>query len=120
MKKIGLAICFLLAQIFLPCAFADEIIDSNGTIVPCRIETVSGGLIEYKKDGNLYCFQREKDSPVFNDYIDVRDKLYKRHSIERYTGKIILKDSEGVRIRNQNGDMAIPWYRVKFVGIYKP
>lgn len=121
MKKIIL-VCFLfLAQIlFNSPAFADEIIDANGTITPCKVETVAGGLVEYRKAGNLYSFQRQKDEPVFNDYVDVRDKLFKKECIIRYSGKIIVKDSEGLKIRNESGDMAIPWYRVKFVGVYKP
>lgn len=118
MKKIILAFCFLLMlQSF---ALADEIIDSNGNIIPCKVITVADGLVEYKKDGNLYCFAREINSPVFNDYVDVRVKLLKKESVTRYSGKIILKDLENVRLRNENGDMDIPFYRVKFIGIFKP
>ena len=117
MKKIILAICFLLAaQSFV---FADEIIDSKGVVIPCKIETVYDGFIEYKKDGNLYFFTREKTSPVFNDYVDVRLKLFKKESVTRYSGKVIVKDMWNVIIRNENGDINIPWYRAKSVGIYK-
>lgn len=104
-------------------AFADEIIDSKGTITPCKIETVAGGLIEYKKEGNLYSFQREKNSLVFNDYVDVRVKVdlkNKEIPFTRYSGEIISKDFDGLILRNENGDTHIPWYRVKFVGVYKP
>ena len=118
MKKIILAVCFLLAmQSF---AFADEIIDAQGIIIPCRIETVSDGFVEYKKDGNLYTFTREEASPVFNDYVDVKLKLFKKDSVSRYSGKVIIKDSWSIVIRNKSGDMDVPWYRIKFVGIYKP
>lgn len=118
MKKVILAFCFLfMLQSFV---FADEIIDSNGNIIPCKVITVADGLVEYKKDGNLYCFAREINSPVFNDYVDVRVKLLKKESVTRYSGKIILKDLENVRLRNENGDMDIPFYRVKFIGIFKP
>lgn len=119
MKKI-LTACFLflMVQSF---AFADEIIDSKGNITPCKIITVSDGLIEYKKDGNLYSFTRSQDSLIFNDYVDVRTELFRRNPvITRYSGKVIIKDLENVRLRNENGDMDIPFYRVKFVGIYRP
>lgn len=118
MKKIIL-VCFLvlMAQNFV---FADEVIDAKGKVIPCRIVTVVDDLVEYKKDGNLYSFTRPKESLVFNDYVDVRVKLYKKHSIERYFGKVIIKDLENVRLRTENGDMNIPWYRVKFVGVFKP
>jgi len=122
MKKIIL-VCFLfmLAQFLVQIpVLADEIIDSSGNIVPCKIETIMGGLVEYKKDGSMHYFEREKDQPIFNDYVDVRDKLFKNEVITRYTGKILAKDFDGLRIRNENGDMDIPWYRVKFVGVYKP
>lgn len=99
---------------------ADEILDSKGNIAPCKIETVMDGLIQYKKDGSLYSFQRSKDQPIFNDYVDVRVNLFKKESDIRYTGKIIAKDSDITRIRNENVDMEIPWYRVKFIGVYKP
>lgn len=118
MKKIILAVCFLfMAQSFV---FADEIIDDKGNVIPCKIVTVADGLIEYKKDGNLYSFARAEDSLIFNDYVDVKTKLFKDEVITRYSGKVIVKDVESVRLRNENGDMDIPFYRVKSVGIYKP
>jgi len=118
MKKI-IAVLFILA-LAQTSVFADEIVDAKGVIIPCKIETVSGGLIQYKKDGNLYSFQREKDSLVFNDYVDVSLKLLKKDSVTRYSGQVIARDFDGVIIRNENGDMTIPWYRVKFIGVYKP
>lgn len=118
MKKILLTIClFLITPVLV---FADEIIDSKGVITPCRIITVADGLIEYKKDGNMYTFKREKDSLIFNDYVDVREKIFKREKPVRYTGKVIFKDLENVILRNENGDIDIPWYKIKFIGIYKP
>lgn len=120
MKKIFLAICFLflMAQSFV---FADEIVDSKGNVTPCKIVTVSDGFVEYNKDGNLYSFVRSKDLLIFNDYVDVRIELLKKNPIiTRYSGKVIVKDLESVRLRNENGDMDIPFYRVKSVGIYKP
>lgn len=126
MKKIIFAICFLFigllgAQIFAQsAAFADEIIDAQGNIIPCKIETVEDGFIEYYKDGNLHTFTREENSPVFNDYVDVRVKLLKKDSVIRHSGKILVKDMWSVIMQNENGQMDIPWYRVKFVGVYKP
>lgn len=118
MKKIFLTcFLFLMAQSFV---FADEIIDAKGKIIPCHIVTVVDDLVEYKKDGNLYSFTRPNESLVFNDYVDVRVKLYQKRSIERYFGKVIVKDWENVRLRTENGDMNIPFYRVKFVGVFKP
>lgn len=118
MKKFFL-ICFLflMAQGLV---FADEIIDARGRVIPCKVITVEDDLVEYKKDGNLYSFMRPDESPIFNDYVDVRVKLYKKHSVTRYFGKIIVKDLENVKIRTENGDMDIPFYRVKFVGVFKP
>ncbi|MDD3435804.1 MAG: hypothetical protein PHC64_01480 [Candidatus Gastranaerophilales bacterium] len=117
MKKIILAgLLFFMAQSLV---VADEIIDSKGNITPCKVVTVMNGLIEYKKDGSLYNFEREKDSLIYNDYVDVRDKFFKNAKITRYTGKIVVKDVENVILRNENGDVNIPWYRVKFIGIYK-
>lgn len=119
MKKIILTLlCLIISGQTL--VFADEIIDSKGNVIPCKIETIIEGLIEYYKGGNLYTFQREKDLLIFNDYVDVRTNLCKKNSITRMFGKIILKDSTCIRLRNENGDITIPWYRVKFVGIYKP
>lgn len=118
MKKI--LITSLIFFAFQSIVLADEIIDSKGQIIPCKIETVMDGFIEYKKDGSINYFAREKYQPIFNDYVDVRTKLNKKDSIQRYSGKIIVKDFGGVRIRNEHGDINIPWYRVKFIGIYKP
>lgn len=126
MKKIIL-VCFLVvmakfmsATLAPSSAFADEVVDSKGVIIPCKIETVCDGLIEYKKDGCLYNFTREKDCLVFNDYVDVRVNMLKKNNITRYNGKIIAKDLWAVKIRNDNGDIEIPWYKIKFIGIYKP
>lgn len=122
MKKIFLVgFAILMVQFFVKLsAFADEIIDSKGVVIPCKIETVEAGFVEYKKDGNLYNFKREKDSAVYNDYVDVRVKLLKRHSVERMFGKVIVKDMWSVILENDNGQIDIPFYKVKFVGVYKP
>lgn len=122
MKKI-LVFCglFLLVQLFTNVkAFADEIIDAKGVIIPCRIETIEADFVEYKKDGNLCTFTREQNSLVFNDYIDVRNQLYKRDSINRISGKIIIKDMWGATMETENGQIDIPFYRIKHVGVYKP
>lgn len=122
MKKIIL-VCLiaLFVQVFVKtCVSADEILDSKGNITPCKIETVVGGFIEYHKDGKLCKLVRSEDNLVYNDYVDVRDCLYKRDSVKRYTGKIITRDMWGVRLRDDNGDTDIPFYKVKFIGIYKP
>jgi len=118
MKKIIL-ICFLFLMV-QNLVFADEIIDAKGKVIPCKIVTVIDDFVEYKKDGNLYSFSRPNESLVFNDYVDVRVNLFKKRSIERYFGKIIIKDWENVRIRTENGDIDIPIYKVKFVGIFRP
>ena len=101
--------------------FADEIVDSKGVITPCKIITVSDGFVEYEQNGCLNTFCRNIDQPVFNDYVDVRTKLFAKHeTITRYCGTLVMKDFGGVTIRTTNGIMNIPWYRVKFVGVYKP
>lgn len=117
MKKLVLLISLiLLAQTF---AFADEIIDSKGVVTPCKVVTVCEGLVEYEKDGCLYFFKRDLNQPVFNDYIDVITNLSKPvTSVKRYSGNIIFRDFGGVRIKTIEGDTQIPWYKVKFVGIY--
>ena len=122
MKKIILSICFLLMIQFLinSCAIADEIIDSQGNIIPCKIETVGDGFVEYHKNGRLCSFAREENSPVFNDYVDVRNSLLKKDSIQRIPGKIIVKDMWGVIVQTDNERINIPFFRVKFVGVYKP
>lgn len=126
MKKIIL-VCFLflMAQVWVkPLAFnkayADEIIDSKGNIIPCKIETVEDGLIEYHKNGSLHTFAREQNSNIFNDYVDVRLNLLEEDSVTRFSGKVIVKDMWSTVLRNENGDMDIPWYKVKFIGVYKP
>ena len=118
MKK--LALLFGLSLMTQSFAIADEIINSKGEIIPCKIETVYEGFIEYIKDGCLYSFTRNLNQPIFNDYVDVKTKMFKDEIITRYSGTIILKDFVGVRIKTQNEDMTIPWYRVKFIGLYNP
>ena len=123
MKKI-ISACFLFILVLAQTpALADEIVDSKGVTIPCKIETVSAGLIEYTQNGNLYSFQRTDDLLIFNDYVDVRVKIdlqKKEIPIMRYSGQIIAKDCDGVIIRSENCDMHIPWWRVKFIGVYKP
>lgn len=122
MKKI-LIFCglFLLAQLFTQFSVnADEIIDAQGNIIKCKVETVEDDFIEYKKEGNLYSFTREANSPIFDDYIDVRVNLLKKESITRISGKILVKDMWSVIIRSENGQIDIPFYRIKFIGVYKP
>lgn len=99
---------------------ADEIIDSKGNITPCNIVTVSDGFIEYEKDGCLNSFCRKAESAIFKDYVDVRTNLSKKKEITRYTGNVIIRDFSGVKIKTENGDMQIPWYKVKFIGMYNP
>lgn len=118
MKKI-IFICFLFLMV-QSLVFADEIIDAKGKVIPCRIVTVGEDFVEYQKEGNLYSFTRPEESLVFNDYVDVRVNLLKRNSVTRYFGKVLVKDWENVRLRTDNGDMDIPFYRVKFVGVFKP
>lgn len=122
MKKIILVCLMVLAvQVFVKSfVSADEVLESTGNIIPCKIETVYGGLIEYHKNGSLYLFSRTNDSLIYNDYVDVRTKLFKKDAITRFTGQIITKDMWGIILKGDNGNMDIPWFRVKFVGIYKP
>lgn len=108
---------------FLACqclCFADEVVDAKGNIIPCKIETVTGGLIEYTKDGNLRSFQREDNSNIFSDYVDVITNPLKKNPIQRISGTIIARDFDGVKIKNEDGLTNIPNYRVKFIGVYKP
>lgn len=118
MKKIIL-VCFLVL-ITQSLVLADEIIDAKGNIVPCKVETVMDGLVEYKKGGSLHSFVRENDQAIYNDYVDVRVISSKKISSKRFFGRVLHKDLAGVKIRNEDGDMMIPWFRVKFVGVYKP
>lgn len=122
MKKIILALyfSFMVYTSLNSLVFADEIINAKGTIVPCKIETVEGGYIEYRKNGTLYNFAREEESPIFNDYVDIRTKLFKKNSTERISGKIVVKDMWSTIIRNDSGQIDIPFFRVKFIGVYKP
>lgn len=118
MKKI---ICICLVFLASQClCIADEIIDASGNIIPCKIETVAGGLIEYKKDGNLKSFQRENSSNIFNDYVDIIINPFKKDSTQRISGTIITRDFDGIKIKNQDGLTYIPLHKVKFIGIYKP
>lgn len=116
-KILSVIFVFLILQ---GLAFADEIINSKGDILSCKIVTVTDGLIEYEKNGCLYSFTRSFNQPVFNDYIDVRVKLGKNQVVQRISGKIYFKDFGGVKIKTQNEELQVPWYRVKFVGIYNP
>lgn len=115
-------ILFILGILFISqsLVLADEIIDAKGSVIPCTIETVMGGLVEYKKGGNLYMFAREDNSPIFNDYVDVKENIFKNNSVVRYFGKIIVKDMWNVVIKNDSGNINIPFYKVKFIGVYKP
>lgn len=119
MKKFLLIISVIF--LFQTLAFADEIIDSKGNIIPCKIITICDGLIEYQKDGLLNTFYREMNQAIFNDFVDVVDNLKKRKITTRYSGIILFKDPSGIRLQVQNGEtMQIPWYKVKFVGVYNP
>ena len=119
MKKIIVSVVFLLI-IISQAVLADEIIDYKGNLISCKIETVQEGFIEYTKDGSRYFFTREKASPIFNDYVDVQENLFKKDSITRFFGKVIVKDMWGVKLVNEEGQISIPWYKAKFIGIYKP
>ena len=118
MKKIFLIFFVLLMAQTL--VLADEIVDRKGNITPCKIVTVSGGLIEYKKNGCLYKIVRTTNQSVFNDYVDVIPNLSKSKTTIRYSGVILTCDFAGIRIKTSEGDTQIPWYRVTFIGIYNP
>ncbi len=100
--------------------FADEIIDSQGNIIKCTVETVEEDFVQYKKHGNMYSFTREQSSPIFNDFVDVRVNLWKEKSIKRISGKILFKDIWNTLIENEEGRIDIPFYRVENIGVYKP
>lgn len=118
MKKIFLT-CFLFLMV-QNLVFSDEVIDSKGFVVPCKVITVQEGFVEYLKDGNLYMFTREEQSPVFNDYVDLRRNLLKQDDVTRYSGSIVVKDMWSTIIQNESGQIDIPFYKVKSVGVYKP
>ena len=123
MKKILLtAFVLFLAQFMAQTSvFADEIIDSKGDITPCKIVTVSDGLIEYQKDGGRISFNRIIKDPVFSDYVDVVTSIkYKKIDVERITGYVSVKNLGGVIIKKDGECIEIPWFRVLNVGIYKP
>lgn len=119
MKKIFLAVLFLVSMMFVP-VMADEIIDSRGTVIPCKFESIEEGLIKYYQDGVLHTLVRVNDSPIFNDYIDVRINLFKPSHISRIPGKIIAKDMWSVIINNGSENVDIPFYKIKAIGVYKP
>lgn|SRR5574344_884666 len=112
--------CICLLFVSQTASFADEIIDAKGEVIPCKIETVLSGLIEYHKNGNRYFFSREEASPVFNDYVDVKKNLFNKKDTTRYFGKIYVKDMWSLIITTDKGDIDVPFYKIKFIGIYKP
>lgn len=118
MKKMLLTV--LAVFLVQSAVLADEIIDSKGNIIPCNIVGVSDGLIEYEKDGCYFTFNRAFNDPVFSDYVDVRKNFFRNVVVERVQGYLSCKNMGGVIIKNQNGIMDIPWYRVKNTGVYKP
>lgn len=119
MKKIFLIVFCLVSMFFVP-VLADEIIDAQGNIVPCKFETIEEGFIKYYKNGSLHTLVRVNDSPIFNDYVDVRVKLNKPSQVARVSGKIIVKDMWSVIINNGTENIDIPFFRVKSIGVYKP
>lgn len=122
MKKILLVFgVFLMVNLFFQAAVkADEIIDSRGELINCKIITVADGLIEYEKDGCMLSFQREINDPVFSDYVDVKKNLFKDVVFERISGYVSYKGMGGVVIKRQDEIINIPWYRVQNTGIYRP
>lgn len=119
MKKIVLMLAILLVTPML--VFADEIINSKGTIIPCKITSINDVYVEYQKDGTTHYLQRYKEQPIFNDYVDVFSGVKKGNRIIRYTGKILSKDFRGIFLITGNEEnMQIPWYRIKFIGVYDP
>lgn len=119
MKKIIFAFLCVVSMLYMP-VFADEFIDSQGNITPCRFETIEEGFIKYYKDGVLHTLVQTNDSPIFNDYVDVRVNLTKPKQISRITGKIKAKDMWSVIINNESGNVDIPFYKIKSIGVYKP
>ncbi len=102
-------------------AFADEIVQADGTTIPCKIETVMDGLIEYRQNGSLHYFTRVSQSPIFSDYVMVKDRLFKKESLSRYTGRVVIKSTWSTTLlTDDNKYMEIPFFKVKFIGIYRP
>lgn len=99
---------------------ADEVIDRSGNTFECKLETVTGGIVEYTRQGNLYSFARTADKALFNDYVDVRTTLWHPTHTERVFGHITYRDHYALMMKTKDGDITIPCYRNHFVGIYKP
>ena len=118
MKKIILMLAIMFVTPML--VFADEIIDSKGTITPCRITSINDVYVEYQKDGVTHYLKRYKEQPVFNDYVVVFSCLKKEKHVVRYTGKILSRDYRGIYMIIGPESMQIPWYRIEFVGVYDP
>ena len=97
--------------------FADEIIFQSGQHINCKIETVSGGLIEYKTKGNINSLIRAVNDNDRQDFVEIG--LLKSNTV-RYSGKVLYKDSYSLRIKTQNGDLTVPWYKVKFISLFIP
>lgn len=111
----------IIMLLFIQNAYADEIIQADGTTTVCKIESVMGGLIEYRQNGSLNYFTRVSQSPIFSDYVIVRDKLFKKEGITRYSGTVVLKNNwNTIILTNDRKYMEIPFFRVKFIGIYRP
>jgi hypothetical protein len=122
MKKILLTVfvLFLAQFVVQSSALADEIIDSKGNIIPCKIISVSDGLIEYKKDNCQFSFNRILKDPVFSDYVDVRRIVSGKLVLERISGYVSCKNLGGVIVKKEGEIIDIPWYWVANLGIYKP
>ena len=101
------------------CAFADSIHDSKGGVINGKIDGISDGIIQIKKDGNIITFIRPKPSPVYKDSILVRKRLISFQKI-KYSGYIIFADSGFVRILCEDNQITVPRYKVSNMELFIP
>ena len=117
MKKI-----FLLFWVFIgltSSAFADSVHDSRGGVINGKIDGVSDGIIQIKKDGNIITLIRPKASPVYKDSIIVRKRLISTQK-NKYSGYVIFADNGFVRILCQDTQIVVPRYKVSNIELYVP
>ena len=117
MKKIILTIFTVL--FFAGSAFADAVYDNRGGVINGKIDGISDGIIQIKKDGNIITIYRTVPSPVYKDSIIVRKHLLSTKTI-KYSGHIMFLDTGFVKILCQDTQIVVPRYKVKDVTVYVP
>ena len=117
MKKI-----ILIIFMFLFCtasAFADSVYDNRGGVINGKIDGISEGIIQIKKDGNIITIIRPVQSPVYKDSITVRKHLISKQKI-KYSGYIIFADNSFIKILCQDTKIVVPRYKVSDIELYVP